>query len=66
MRSDKVEPWQLVAADIFGPLPSGEKSVCALSKAMRSAKVEPWRGVPWRSVITPFPVAYRQRGLSVP
>ena len=24
------------------------------------------RGVAWHSAITPFPVAYRQRGLSVP
>ena len=40
--------------------------LCLCVKAMRSAKVEPWRGVPWRSVIMPFPVVYRQRGLSVP
>ena len=36
-----------------------------LGKAMRSAKVKLWHGAAWHDVLTPFPVAYRQRRLLV-
>ena len=36
-----------------------------LGKAMRSARVKLWHGAAWHDVLTPFPVAYRQRGISV-